>query len=77
MDFRAPPEWAAMPDDDTPPAERDASWWARHELVSVDLATAEAVALGALLRRQRPRWQQQQRWKCVYLIHSFFSSRQE
>ena len=40
-----------MPGDETLPADRDASWWARHELVSVDLATAEAVALSALLRR--------------------------
>ena len=50
-EFVRPPDWSPMPGDETLPADRDASWWARHELVSVDLATAEAVALGALLRR--------------------------
>ena len=51
MDFRAPPEWAAMPDDDTPPAVRDESWWSRCDFVNVDLATAEAALAGELLRR--------------------------
>ena len=40
-----------MSGDDASPADRDASWWARNELVDVNLATAEAAALGALLRR--------------------------
>ena len=40
-----------MPGDETLPADRDASWWAHCEFVDVDLATSEAKALGALLRR--------------------------
>ena len=51
MEFSIPPDWAPMEGDDTPPADRDASWWARSSLVEVNLATAEAAALGALLRR--------------------------
>ena len=49
--FSPPPGWAAMEDDDTPPASRDAAWYARCDFVDVDLATPEAKALGALLRR--------------------------
>ena len=49
--FSPPPGWAAMEDDDTPPASRDAAWYARCDFVNVDLATPEAKALGALLRR--------------------------
>ena len=52
MDFRAPPEWAAMPDDDTPPAVRDESWWSRCDFVNVDLATAEAALAGELRARR-------------------------
>ena len=40
-----------MPDDDTPPAVRDESWWSRCDFVNVDLATAEAALAGELLRR--------------------------
>ena len=51
MDFRAPEEWAPMPDADKPPAERDASWWARCDFVDVKLTSPEAKLVGALLRR--------------------------
>ena len=47
MEFRAPAEWAPMPGDDTPPADRDTEWWARCDLVNVDLATTEAVVMCA------------------------------
>ena len=40
-----------MAGDDTPPADRDAAWYARCDFVNVDLATPEAAVVGALLRR--------------------------
>ena len=49
--FVRPDNWSPMADDDTPPASRDAAWYARCDFVDVDLATPEAKALGALLRR--------------------------
>ena len=54
MEFRAPPEWAAMPGDDTPPADRDPAWWSRCAFVDVDMATTEASLVSALLRRGLP-----------------------
>ena len=51
MPFVRPDNWSPMADDDTPPASRDAAWYARCDFVDVDLATPEAKALGALLRR--------------------------
>ena len=40
-----------MEDDDTPPASRDAAWYARCDFVDVDLETPEARCCDALLRR--------------------------